>query len=343
MPDRSIIFPRGMVRSAGAVVWRFAPGVEPVEPGEPIAPGDIEVLLVHRPRYRDWSWPKGKAERNEPLPVTAVREVEEETGKVIELGAPLTTQRYRLGSGHIKEVHYWVGQVIRNHPARSTRRPVTRANKKEIDIVKWVAPERARAMITRKGDRRLLTELIGRGAAGDLQTSTIMLLRHAKAVAREKWEGTEAERPLTRVGVAEASDMVDLLSAFGITRVVTSPWRRCEQTVLPYAVLGSADVKRDEVLTEDWVRDDPAESSKVVAKLIKGRRAATVVCFHGPGLEALEKPLREIASKSVLATMNHPDPMLNKAEMLVAHVTLTEKPRVLEAERHHPLTKLTLK
>lgn len=343
MPDRSIIFPRGMVRSAGALVWRFAPGVEPTVPGNPIAPADIEVLLVHRPRYRDWSWPKGKAEKNEPLPVTAVREVEEETGKVVELGAPLTTQRYRLGSGHIKEVHYWTGEVIHSHPARSTRRPVTRASRKEIDIVKWVAPERARAMITRKGDRRLLTELIGRAAAGELQTSSIVLLRHAKAISREKWKEAEADRPLTRMGVAQAQDLVGLLSAFGISNVITSPWRRCEQTVLPYATLGSANVKRDEVLTEDWVRDDSSDSAKLISRLIKGKRAATAVSFHGPGLEALEKPLRDIASKRILATMNHPDPMLNKAEMLVAHVTLTGKPKVLEAERHHPLTKLTLK
>ena len=98
--------PQRLVRSAGALVWRFADPTRVAVSGEPIDPADIEVLMVHRPRYHDWSWPKGKAENGEPLVAAAVREVEEETGQVITLGVPLTTQRYRLGGGQTKEVHY---------------------------------------------------------------------------------------------------------------------------------------------------------------------------------------------------------------------------------------------
>ena len=91
--------PQRLVRSAGALVWRFTDPARVAVPGEPIDPADIEVLMVHRPRYHDWSWPKGKTENGESLVAAAVREVEEETGQIVTLGTPLTTQRYRLGGG----------------------------------------------------------------------------------------------------------------------------------------------------------------------------------------------------------------------------------------------------
>ena len=92
-------------------MWRFVDPERRGVPGQVIVPEDIEVLMVHRPRYKDWSWPKGKSEANEPIICAAIREVEEETGASVILGAPLTTQRYRLGSGQTKEVRYWVGTL----------------------------------------------------------------------------------------------------------------------------------------------------------------------------------------------------------------------------------------
>ena len=136
--------PQRLVRSAGALVWRFADPTRVAVPGEPIDPADIEVLMVHRPRYHDWSWPKGKAENGEPLVAAAVREVEEETGQVITLGVPLTTQRYRLGGGQTKEVHYWVGTPLpADDPATRLRAPVARAPRTEIDQTTWATPEAA--------------------------------------------------------------------------------------------------------------------------------------------------------------------------------------------------------
>lgn len=77
---------RRIVHAAGALVWR--------EKG-----GDLQVLLVHRPRYDDWSFPKGKLESGESLCACAVREVAEETGVQVRLEQPLETIRYRLGDG----------------------------------------------------------------------------------------------------------------------------------------------------------------------------------------------------------------------------------------------------
>src|SRR5215212_1167668 len=87
----------GEVRAAGAVVLRRG-----------------QVLLVHRPAYDDWSFPKGKLDRGEPSPVAAVREVGEETGVRVRLGMPLSTQSYPHG-GRTKVVDYWVARVIGDH------------------------------------------------------------------------------------------------------------------------------------------------------------------------------------------------------------------------------------
>ena len=176
--------PQRLVRSAGALVWRFADPTRVAVPGKPIDPADIEVLMVHRPRYHDWSWPKGKAENGEPLVAAAVREVEEETGQVITLGAPLTTQRYRLGGGQTKEVHYWVGTPLpADDPATRLRAPVARAPRTEIDQTTWATPAAAADMLTRRGDRRLLADLVARTREGRLATSTIIVLRPGAADA----------------------------------------------------------------------------------------------------------------------------------------------------------------
>ena len=170
--------PQRLVRSAGALVWRFADPTRVAVPGEPIDPADIEVLMVHRPRYHDWSWPKGKAEHGEPLVAAAVREVEEETGALVTLGAPLTTQRYRLGGGQTKEVHYWVGTPLPDGDASARlRAPAARAPRTEIDQTAWVRPEAGADMLTRRGDRRLLADVVARAREGRLVTTTLLVLR----------------------------------------------------------------------------------------------------------------------------------------------------------------------
>ena len=134
--------------------------------------------MVHRPRYHDWSWPKGKTENGENLVAAAVREVEEETGQIITLGAPLTTQRYRLGGGQTKEVHYWVGTPVpAGHASERLRTPVARAPRTEIDQTAWTSPERAADMLTRRGDRRLLADIVARAREGRLVTTTLLVLR----------------------------------------------------------------------------------------------------------------------------------------------------------------------
>ncbi len=339
MSSRALVFPKGMVRSAGAVVWRRAKGAPKIVPGRPVPPGDLQFLIVHRPRYRDWSWPKGKAEHNETIPAAAVREVEEETGYPVALGVPLTTQRYRLGSGHLKEVYYWTGTLLKDGPGLASRAPVKRASKKEIDIVQWVSADRARSMLTRRGDKRLLTEVINRAGRGELIASTTILLRHAKAVDRALWRGKEGKRPLTRQGGVQALDLVPLLSAFGVKAVHTSPWKRCAQTVLPYAAIAGAKFRSHAFLSEDALAENPELSGQLVAEMLEKRCGARVISFHRPGYDALLEPIRKAAPRRLAAVMDQPRKTLSRAEMLVVHVAHTSAPRVVAVERYAPLTK----
>ena len=102
--------------AAGALVWREREG-------------QLEVLAVHRPRYNDWSWPKGKLDPGETMPACAVREVAEETRVTIDLGIPLPTLRYPIGGGKIKVVRYWAAQETPfDAPAASAREPVKAAS-----------------------------------------------------------------------------------------------------------------------------------------------------------------------------------------------------------------------
>ncbi len=109
-PQKSSARPARIVYAAGAVLWR------PVaDSGE-----SIEIAMIHRPRYDDWSLPKGKVDPGETAPVAAVREVFEETGQHSHLGRCLTTITYPIDQG-IKKVHYWAARSLGGEFTPATR------------------------------------------------------------------------------------------------------------------------------------------------------------------------------------------------------------------------------
>ena len=213
-----------VVLAAGALVWR--------EAGR-----ELQVLLVHRPRYDDWSFPKGKLERGESLRTCAVREVAEETGIAVRLEQPLEPVRYRINGGQRKEVRYWAARPMDpGDPALTAREGVVAAPVSEIDGVEWVGVKEARRRLGHSVDRDLLGSLVDLWEDGKLDTWTLVLVRHARAVKRSVWnrpkersaEEDEATRPLTRdQGEVRARALVQVLSAYGVGRAITSPWRRC--------------------------------------------------------------------------------------------------------------------
>ncbi len=242
------------VVAAGVVVWR---------PGH-------EVLLVHRPRYDDWSFPKGKLDPGEAAPVAAVREVLEETGVGVRLGPPLPEQAYAVGAGR-KVVHYWVGWAVDDDDVSGY------VPNHEIDAVAWVPHDEALTRLTYPRDRETLA------AAREWRkpSRALVVLRHGKAHSRKAWDGDDRDRPLDELGHEQARRLVPLLGAWDVTRVVSSSSARCVQTVEPYAGAVGQKVRTTVALSEEDATE--AAVAEVVEGLF-GRRRGSVLCTHRPVL-----------------------------------------------------------
>lgn len=291
-PGASDTAARPDVVAAGAVVVRRTNGGE--------------VLLVHRPKYDDWAWPKGKSDPGEHVTATAVREVLEETGVEIRLGRPLPRQLYVVSGGRAKHVHYWTGWVMGDPDVSGY---VANA---EIDDLTWAGFDKARRMLTYADDVALL-DLVEKHPK---RTTALVVLRHARARKRESWVGDDAERPLTGSGRRDAEALGPLLAAYGVTRVVSSDSTRCLETVRPYADEHVLAIEAERGLSEEeW---SPATVRSVLDDLL-GSAEGAVVCTHRPVLpEAL----------SALGVTEEP---LAPGEMVVCH---HRKGRVVAVERH---------
>ena len=247
------------VRAAGAVVWRAA--------------GDgIEVCVVHRPRYDDWSLPKGKLEHGEhPLPA-ALREVREETGV---RGRPLyrlPDVRYTLPSGAAKTVEFW---AMRAEDAE----PVPVADRTEVDAVRWLPPSAAESVLTYPAD----AHLVARVADGPPVTACVPLVRHASAGDRKSWDGRDALRPLDEHGRRQAGELAGVLAAFAPRRLYAATPLRCKQTLEPLAQALGLPIVSDAAFAEpDDVDELPARARLAAGRLAELRDGEPVaVCSQG--------------------------------------------------------------
>jgi 8-oxo-dGTP pyrophosphatase MutT (NUDIX family)/phosphohistidine phosphatase SixA len=314
-----------VVEAAGALVWRERKGV-------------LQVALVHRPRYKDWSWPKGKLDPGEVAPIAAVREVAEETGRTVVLGIPLPGLRYALSDGRRKHVHYWAARLTeRSDKAVLRARPaVVRASADEIDEMRWLEVTAADRKLTRAADRAPLAALVHAHRKGRLDSRALVVARHGRAVTRSAWKGGELGRPLTPSGKQQARALVPVLAAFGVRDVVSSQWARCAQSVEPYAGAAGVPVRISRVLTEAEHGKSPARVAAEVRHLLESQRG-TVLCTHRPVLPTVLDVVGQHARRSVADDVPVEDPFLLPGEVLVAHVTDTRKgPRVIAVERHRP-------
>jgi len=314
----------GAVAAAGVLCWRT------------VVDGALEVLLVHRPRDGDWSWPKGTLLRGEQLPEAAVREAHEETGVEVVLGRPLPGVAYRLPDGRDKQVSYWAAR-----PAPGARAP--RVPGREVDDVRWVAADRALDRLTYPADRAPLEALVGMHADGTLATVPLLVARHGTARPRDSWSGRESGRPLVAAGRRQALALAALLPSWRPERVVSSPWRRCVETVRPYLAVGGVRLRTKDGLSEDGARKSPGKARSHVARLLT-RDRPVLVCTHRPVLPLVFGVLRTAAAEGVAADLPGSDPYLAPGEVLVAHVARppgrggrrATGPRVVAVERHAP-------
>ena len=159
------------VLAAGAVLW------------QPDESGDPQIALIHRPRYDDWSLPKGKLDRGETEPVAAVREIFEETGQHAVLGRRLVNIDYLIPGGS-KIVHYWAARGQGGEFVPS----------KEVDQLQWLPIAEATRQLTYPHDRKVLR----RFAKKAVDTQTVLIVRHATAGRKAHYRGDDRERPWTR-------------------------------------------------------------------------------------------------------------------------------------------------
>ncbi|CAN5538900.1 NUDIX hydrolase [soil metagenome] len=281
--------PADLIVAAGAVIVRKGP----------------EVLLVHRPKYDDWSFPKGKLDPGEHVTTTAVREVAEETGLDVRLGPPLSTQEYAVATG-LKHVHYWAARVVGGDDV-STYRPNV-----EVDALEWMPLDKAARTLSYRRDRETLAEFVGVRR----KTFPLVVLRHGKATSRKAWTGDDRQRPLSDDGRLQAETLVPMLGAYGVDRLVSSTSTRCRATVGPYSDVADLDVEVSDELSEEDATADGVE--KLVHEILE-RARPTVLCTHRPVLP------------HVYAALGVRDPGLETGGMLVVH---HRRGQVIAVEHH---------
>jgi 8-oxo-dGTP pyrophosphatase MutT (NUDIX family)/phosphohistidine phosphatase SixA len=300
------------VTAAGALPWR-------------LNKDQLEVLLIHRPRYDDWSWPKGKIDAGETVPECAVREVREEIGLSASLGIPLPPIHYHVASG-LKVVYYWAVRINGDKLV---------PDGKEVDSVMWCAPEKAARLLSNPSDVAPLEYLQDAHERGELNTWPLLVLRHAKAKPRSSWSKAEGERPLAATGNRQAKAVGRLLQAWKPARVVTSPWLRCVATVAPYAKAAGAKVKLAEALTEHRHQRNPKKTAAVVAALFDKQRPV-VVCTHRPALPTVFGQLTNHMPQSLAALLPAQEPYLSPGEIVVCHVAPGASSRIVAVEQFKP-------
>ncbi|NKX52627.1 NUDIX domain-containing protein, partial [Arthrobacter deserti] len=243
-----------------------------------------------RPRYKDWSWPKGKLDAGETTPECAVREVREEVQVDIQLGIPLSTVHYRVPSG-MKEVFYWAARLEDAEPVPDGT---------EVDKHRWGTVDEALELLSNPADREPLEELVTAHSRGDLETYPFIVVRHAKAKPRSNWSKAEGERPLAATGQRQALAVCRMLAAWRPARIASSPWVRCVQTMSPYALEHQLKIRAVAQLTEHAAERSPKKARAAVEALLDKNRSPAV-CTHRPVLPQVIKVLQKRMSAELAA------------------------------------------
>jgi len=244
-----------VIRAAGALLWRES------------SAGEIEVALVHRPRYDDWSLPKGKIDGDETPLACAYREVFEETGIKARFTRQLGSVEYE-DNGTQKRVKYWVAQALGTSDFVANE---------EVDQLRWLKPSDSIELATHQSDK----EMIERFLEIEGPTDTLIILRHTKALERGDWDGDDSLRTLNESGFAQAKSLIDHLAPFGIDEIYTSDFTRCVQTVSPLGESRGLVVSKVPSLNEATFESDP-ERSISFANALKQDERNILICSHNP-------------------------------------------------------------
>lgn len=244
-----------IVYAAGAVLWR------PARKGRKT----IEVALIHRPRYDDWSLPKGKVDPGETEPVAAVREILEETGQHALLGRRLGTVDYPIQQG-IKKVRYWAARGLGGDFVPN----------REVDDLVWLPVPDAMKELGYPHDRKILRRFTKYPA----DTQTVLIVRHGTAGRKARYNGDDTQRPLDKKGRAQAEALTGQLLAFGAAEVYAADRLRCHRTVEPLAAELGVAITNEPSLTEEAYAANPKKARRRVIEIAKAG-GTPVICTQG--------------------------------------------------------------
>jgi 8-oxo-(d)GTP phosphatase len=303
------------VVAGGAVCWK-------------VVDGEVRVLVVHRTQHKDVSLPKGKRDPGETVPQTAQREILEETGLHITLGAYLGRVDYLLPSKKPKEVHYWAAEV---DPGEAERAPFESNN--EIFALEWLALKKAQKKLTYEHDGDILENFESLFESGRAKTFPLILVRHGKAMPPESWDGPDHTRPLLHRGLNQARNIAPGILAYGPGVVVSSTAARCVATVEPLIEASGLELKTSKSLSQDAYESKGTKAHAAVEKRL-AKKLGTVLCSHGPVLPQLVSAAAVIGNGSAGKSL-HKAANLGVGSFSVIHFSSdTESPQIVAVETH---------
>ncbi len=237
--------------------------------------GKRKFLLVHRPRYDDWSLPKGKLNRREGFLEAALREVREETGiqgiRPVDVGSV----GYETDAGNRKVVRWWHMEMV-----GGKFRP-----NREVDDIAWLTLDKATDRLQYTNDKKVLMR--ADTLTNDPSYSKIYLVRHARAVRKSQWNDKDRKRPLDRRGRKQAIDLAVRFKAHPVSRILSSDSQRCVQTTRPLVNAIRMPATLDRRLRIG------AGASDVLELFDELRGESAVVVTHGEIIEPVLKMLRK--------------------------------------------------
>ncbi|WP_189024483.1 NUDIX hydrolase [Nocardia rhizosphaerihabitans] len=261
---------RPNIHAAGAVLWREG------------AAGP-EIAVIHRPKYGDWSLPKGKLDPGETPIVAAVREVGEETGLPCTLGRYLGHVTYPIpGHRQLKRVDYWAAEAAAGEFAVNA----------EVDQLRWFPLDQVMDQLSYPMDRQVV-RMFARLPA---RTNTVLLVRHAKAGKRARFDGPDELRPLEPAGEQQAKALAPILLAFGASEIHSADPLRCIQTVTPLAEQLNAEINCEPMFSEQGYDSAKSAARQRFLSLVTDR-GVPVVCSQG---EVIPDLVQWLAQRSEL-------------------------------------------
>jgi len=286
-----------MIFAAGAVIWRRNEK-------------NVEIALVHRPRYDDWSLPKGKQDPGEAMISCAYREVIEETNLKVGFGPYIGDTEYFVADG-LKKVHYWSARLAEDSPEFHPN--------EEVDLLEWHSIESALDKATRDSDREIIQKFV----TIPFDSYPLIMLRHAKALAREEWQGEDEDRPLQQLGQQQARRALSIYQVYGLTQIHTSDAVRCHDTVDQMAKALDIPLTITNKVSEYTWKKNKEKAIDYAKDLIKVNEPV-ILCSHNPVLpRMMEKLTKKI-------DFDYPSNKLEPGEAWVLH---HDKKDVMQIDR----------